>query len=91
MDENKKTEEFSINGEELVAKVKDIVKQGNAKKIMINLQFPVSFLTTNRLMRDSGRALDPKQLVAIVGFLERFLRDDFVLVHLAFMIAQVHE
>jgi len=49
MDENKKTEEFSINGEDLVAKVKDIVKQGNAKKIIIKgkdgkeiLSFPVT-------------------------------------------------
>jgi len=49
MDENKKTEEFSINGEELVSKIKDIVKQGNAKKIIIKgkegneiLSFPVT-------------------------------------------------
>jgi len=49
MDENEKTEEFSINGEELVAKIKDIVKQGNAKKIIIKgkegneiLSFPVT-------------------------------------------------
>ena len=49
MDENKKTEELSINGEELVAKIKDIIKQGNAKKIIIKgkdgneiLSFPVT-------------------------------------------------
>jgi len=49
MDEEKKTEELSINGEELIAKVKDIVKQGNAKKIIIKgkegneiLSFPVT-------------------------------------------------
>ena len=49
MDENKKTEEFSINGEELVAKIKDIIKQGNAKKITVRgkddneiLSFPVT-------------------------------------------------
>jgi len=49
MDENKKTEEITINGEELLAKVKDIVKQGNAKKISIRgkegneiLSFPVT-------------------------------------------------
>jgi len=35
MDENKKTEEFTINAEDLVAKVKEIIKQGNAKKIII--------------------------------------------------------
>ena len=49
MDENKNIEEFSINGEDLVAKIKDIIKQGNAKKIMIKgkegneiLSFPVT-------------------------------------------------
>ena len=49
MDENKKTEEFKINGEDLVAKIKDIVKQGNAKKIIVKgkegneiLSFPVT-------------------------------------------------
>ena len=49
MDENKKTEEFKINGEDLIAKIKDIIKQGNAKKITIRgkddneiLSFPVT-------------------------------------------------
>jgi len=49
MDENKKTEEYSINGEDLMAKIKDIIKQGNAKKITIRgkdgneiLSFPVT-------------------------------------------------
>jgi len=49
MDENKNTEEYSINGEDLVAKIKDIIKQGNAKKITIRgkegneiLSFPVT-------------------------------------------------
>jgi len=49
MDENKKTEEFSINAEELVSKIKDIIKQGNAKRIIIRgkdgkeiLSFPVT-------------------------------------------------
>jgi len=49
MDENKKTEEFKINGEDLIAKIKEIVKQGNAKKITIKgkegneiISFPVT-------------------------------------------------
>jgi len=49
MDENKRTEEFTLNGEDLVAKIKDIIKQGNAKKITIRgkggeeiLSFPVT-------------------------------------------------
>jgi len=49
MDENNKKEEFKINGEDLIAKIKDIIKQGNAKKITIKgkddneiLSFPVT-------------------------------------------------
>ena len=49
MDENNKTDEFKINGEELLAKIKEIIKQGNAKKITIRgkddneiLSFPVT-------------------------------------------------
>jgi len=49
MDENKNTEEFKISGEDLIAKIKEIVKQGNAKKITIKgkdgneiISFPVT-------------------------------------------------
>ena len=49
MDENKRTEEFKINGEDLIAKIKEIIKQGNARKITIRgkddneiLSFPVT-------------------------------------------------
>jgi len=49
MDENNKTEEFKINGEDLIGKIKEIVKQGNAKKITIKgkdgheiISFPVT-------------------------------------------------
>ncbi|MDR2590712.1 MAG: DUF4342 domain-containing protein [Oscillospiraceae bacterium] len=49
MDENKKTEEFKVSGENLVAKIKEIIKAGNAKKVTIRgkegneiLSFPVT-------------------------------------------------
>ena len=49
MDENNKTEEFKISGEDLIAKIKEIVKQGNAKKITIKgkdgnevISFPIT-------------------------------------------------
>lgn len=32
---NKKTEEFKVDGKELVTKVKELIKQGNARKITI--------------------------------------------------------
>ena len=47
-DQNKK-EEFTLSGDELVAKVKEIIKEGNARKIIIKndvgetvLEFPVT-------------------------------------------------
>ena len=49
MEENKRTEEFTINGEDLIAKIKEIIKQGNAKKITVKgkdgneiISFPVT-------------------------------------------------
>jgi len=49
MNETKRTEEFAINGEDLIAKIKDIIKQGNAKSITIKnkedneiISFPVT-------------------------------------------------
>ena len=33
--QKKKTEEFKINGEEMIAKVKEIIKEGNARRIII--------------------------------------------------------
>jgi len=34
-EENTKKEEFKISGEELIAKVKEIIKAGNARRIII--------------------------------------------------------
>ena len=49
MCETNKTEEFKINGEDLIAKIKEIIKQGNARKITIKgkddneiISFPVT-------------------------------------------------
>ena len=49
MDENNRTEEFTINGEDLITKIKEIIKQGNAKKITVRgkdgneiISFPVT-------------------------------------------------
>ncbi|MDD5341825.1 MAG: DUF4342 domain-containing protein [Patescibacteria group bacterium] len=47
---NPKTEEFKINGEELVNKVKELIHQGNIRRIIIKneegkslLEIPVTF------------------------------------------------
>jgi len=49
MDEENRTEEFTVNGEDLMAKIKEIIKQGNAKKITVRgkdgneiISFPVT-------------------------------------------------
>jgi hypothetical protein len=49
MDEEKKTEEFKVNGEDLMAKIKAIIREGNARKITIKdkddkeiLSFPLT-------------------------------------------------
>jgi len=49
MSETNRTEEFTIKGEDLLAKIKEIVKQGNAKKITVRgkdgndiISFPVT-------------------------------------------------
>jgi hypothetical protein len=49
MDEKKKTEEFRVNGEDLMAKIKAIIREGNARKITIKdkddkeiLSFPLT-------------------------------------------------
>jgi hypothetical protein len=35
MTENNTTEEFTVNGEELLAKVKSLIKEGNIRRILI--------------------------------------------------------
>lgn len=50
MDEQKKTEEYKVNGEELMAKIKAIIREGNARKVTIKdkdnkeiISFPLTF------------------------------------------------
>ena len=49
MSDDRKTEEFKINSEDLIAKIKAIIKEGNARKITIKgkddkeiLSFPLT-------------------------------------------------
>ncbi len=49
-DETKKTEDFKVNGENLLKKVKEIIAEGNARKITIKdkddkvlMTFPLTF------------------------------------------------
>lgn len=56
-EENTKKEEFKISGEELIAKVKEIIKAGNARRIIIKnekgedlLVIPVTFAAVGVLV-----------------------------------------
>jgi hypothetical protein len=56
-EENIKKEEFSINGEELLSKVKAIIKEGNARRIIIRndkgedlLVIPLTFAAVGALI-----------------------------------------
>ena len=49
MDKEKKKEEFKVNGEELMAKIKEIIREGNVRKVTIKdkddkeiLSFPLT-------------------------------------------------
>lgn len=49
MTDKKKTEEFSVNGEELLAKVKSLINEGNIRRLIIKdeagkvlVEFPVT-------------------------------------------------
>jgi len=42
--DNKNSEEFKINGEELLAKVKELIKEGNIRRIIIKDEKGVSLI-----------------------------------------------
>ncbi len=50
MDKKKTTEEFTVNGEELLAKVKSLINEGNIRRLIIKdekgkvlVEFPLTF------------------------------------------------
>ncbi|HNB37521.1 MAG TPA: DUF4342 domain-containing protein [Anaerolineales bacterium] len=50
MDEKTRTEEFSVDGERIVAKIKELLHEGNIRKVMIKdkdgktlMEIPVTF------------------------------------------------
>ena len=49
-EENPKREEFKVSGDEVIAKIKEILKEGNARRIIIQneegksiMEFPLTF------------------------------------------------
>lgn len=54
---NKKTEEFTVNGEELLAKVKSLINEGNIRRLIIKnekgevlAEFPLTFGVVGALL-----------------------------------------
>jgi uncharacterized protein (UPF0218 family) len=63
-EENTKKEEFKISGEELIAKVKEIIKAGNARRIIIKnekgedlLVIPLTFAAVGALVAPTWAAV----------------------------------
>lgn len=59
MSDNKKTEEFKINSEELIAKLKAIIKEGNARKVTIKGKDDKEILSFPLTIGVAGIALAP--------------------------------
>lgn len=59
MGDNQKTEEFRINSEELIAKLKAIIKEGNARKVTIKGKDDNEILSFPLTVGVAGIALAP--------------------------------
>ena len=70
-EENIKKEEFSINGEELLAKVKEIIKAGHARRIIIRNEAGEDLLVIPLTLAAVGAVILPT--LAAVGALAALL------------------
>jgi len=61
----KRTEEFKVNGEDLLKKVKDIINEGNARRITIKSKEGKSIVELPLTIGVVGAALAP--LLAAIG------------------------
>ena len=59
MNEEKKTEEFRINGEDLMEKIKEIIREGNVRKVTIMDKDYKEFLSFPLTVGVVGIALAP--------------------------------
>jgi hypothetical protein len=65
MDENEPKEEFKVNGDDLIAKVKAIIKEGHARRIIIKNESCETIVEIPVLIGAVGALLSPA--LAIVG------------------------
>ncbi len=66
------TEEFHVNGEELIAKIKDLIHQGNIRRIIIKdkegkilLEFPLTFGVVGAILAPTLAAVGA--VAALIG------------------------
>jgi hypothetical protein len=72
MDENDtRTEEFKVNGKDLVNKVKEIIQEGNARRLIIKNEDGISILEIPLTIGVVGVLLTP--YVAAVGAVAAFV------------------
>lgn len=64
-DETKRTEEFKINGSELVDKIKELIRQGNIRRIIVKNEEGKTFLEIPLTLGLVGAAFMP--VLAAVG------------------------
>jgi hypothetical protein len=67
-----RTEEFRVNGEELIAKIKELIHQGNIRRIMIKdkdgkvlLEFPLTFGVVGAILAPTLAAVGA--VAALIG------------------------
>lgn len=63
-DEKVKTEEFQVNGDEIIAKIKDLVHQGNIRRIILKNESGRTLIDVPLTLGVVGALLAP-QLAAI--------------------------
>jgi len=68
-----KTEEFKVNGEDLLKKVKELIHQGNIRKITINSKSGKEVLSFSLTFGIVGTALLPP--LAVVGAIAALLTE----------------
>jgi hypothetical protein len=68
---NSNQEEFKVNGEDIVAKVKELIKEGNARRIIIKNETGITLLEVPLTIGAVGALLAPA--LAAIGALAALL------------------
>lgn len=78
MDKTSRTEEFNINGEQLIAKIKELFHQGNIRRIIIRDKEGHTFMEIPLTIGVAGVLLAPT--LAAVGAIAALVTDANIIV-----------